>query len=160
MVCWHIPVSSDDIFRIRSRRPAMSAGAAVSLFSAVLSESAVFPHIDIVVIGKSSFCISVCPDQNVFLFFFLTCFVEHFREKFPGKRIRRIPLGLVSFIVGRSLPQMRYHRNRLNFIKLVISVCFESLLGINFFCSIIYIGIKRRKIRALKNKFSVYSETF
>lgn len=147
MVCWHIPVSSDDIFRIRSRRPAMSAGAAVSLFSAVLSESAVFPHIDIVVIGKSSFCISVCPDQNVFLFFFLTCFVEHFREKFPGKRIRRIPLGLVSFIVGRSLPQMRYHRNRLNFIKLVISVCFESLPGIHFFCSIIYIGINGQKIR-------------
>ena len=67
--------------------------------------------------------------------------------------------GLVLFLVGKGFLKRRYHRDRLNFIKLVISVCFESLLGINFFCSIIYIGIKRRKIRALKNKFSVYSET-
>ncbi len=92
------------------------------------------------------FCVSVRLNADVFLFFFFTCFVKYFREKFIRKRIRRILFGLALFVFGRCLPQTRYHRYRLNFIKLVISVCFESLLGINFYCSIIYIGIKRQKI--------------
>lgn len=125
------------------------------IFCCFLTGSAVFPHVDVVVIRKSMFGISVCLDLDIFLFFLFTCFVKYFREEFLRKRIRRIPLGLVFFIFGRSLPQTRYHRDRLNFIKPFISVCFESLLGINFFCSIIYIGINRQKIRGWSREFSV-----
>lgn len=99
------------------------------LFCSFLTGSAVFPHIDIVVKWKSIFCVSARLDADVFLFFFFTCLVKYFREKFPRERIRRIPFGLAFFILGRCLPKTRYHRDRLNFIKLVISVCFESLLG-------------------------------
>ncbi len=145
------------IFPARAHKrppPGIGAGAAVFVALLFLTGSAVFPHVDIVVKRKSIFRISACLNADVFLFFFFTCFVEYFREKLIRKGIRRIPLGLVFFIVGRSLPETRYHRNRLNFIKPVISVCFESLPGINFYCSTIYIGINRQKIRGWTGEFS------
>ncbi len=64
------------------------------------------------------------------LLFLFTSLVKYFCEKFFGRRIRRVLFGRVSFLVGRGLPQRRYHRNRVNFIKRVISVCVFSLLGI------------------------------
>lgn len=110
---------------IRNRDCRTKADSPGFLTSAVFHDgSAVLPHIDKIVIRKSIFCISVCTDLDIFLPFPFTCFVKRFRKKLLCKAARLFLLGLVFFVLGRCLLKTRYHRDRLNFIKRFISVCF------------------------------------
>ena len=62
----------------------MKAGAMALFYDSavLLTGSAVFPHIDKIVILKSFFGISVRTDMDIFLFFLFTCFVKYFRKEF------------------------------------------------------------------------------
>lgn len=64
--------------------------------------------------------------MDIFLMLFLTGFVQYFRENAFAQMAGPVLLGLVFFLVGKCFPQRRYHRDRLNFIKRFISVCFDN----------------------------------
>lgn len=87
--------------------------------------SAVFPHADQVVKRKCIFRISAVNNVNISLLLLLTCIFQYLSERIFWKKIGSALLGLVFFLLRRNLSKGRYHHNRLNFIKLFISVCFD-----------------------------------
>jgi hypothetical protein len=82
------------------------------------------------VIGESAPGISVSTNVDLPLLLLYTLFVQYLR-KIPSRgAVGRLLLGPVLLILGSNLPKRRDHRDRLNFIKRFMSVCFGlSLLG-------------------------------
>ena len=121
-------------------------------------ESAVFPFADCKVKRKSFFGISAVIDMDtvLLLFFLFTCIFQYSCKRFLWIKTGRGLFGLAAFLIRGNPLKRRYHRNRLNFIKLFISVCFDyPSLDQCYISFILYIVIFRLFFR-FKHKYLTF----
>lgn len=128
----------------------------------------ILPFADQVVIGKRPSGIPVGTNVDILLLLLLALILQYLRKMLLSGGIGQLLLGLVLLVLGSNLSKRRDHRDRLNFIKRFMSVCFGlSLPGwyapasrkiqrLCWRCFVLFCYIYRQK-RGFSEGISIYS---